>query len=394
MIVLKTHFLKFILLQVFFSALTTPLWAQQVQLSEKAQVSLITASPGNDLYTVFGHTALRVHDPVTGINRMYNYGTFDFDTQGFYWKFALGDLRYFLSVSRFELAKKAYLNAGRTLTEQQLNMTPGQIQKLYRLLEMNALPENRYYAYEFFYDNCTTRVYDIINKVIGDSLSFSPSLNPERKSFREFTNLYLEPVPWVKFGINLLLGMPADQILSEPEDLFLPDLLKTGFTEGVLHRSDTNVALVGKQMIYTASNQENARSVLLTPVLIFWILLGTTLLLAYVYPEKTRLWIWFDRILFGAAGILGLLILFLWLFSAYPSTKWNLNILWSLPALPLFWVLFSTDRRLSKINNILWVTSLILIALFMLSWIFILQALPGAVIPIVLLLGWRSWIRF
>jgi hypothetical protein len=273
-------------------------------------------------------------------------------------------------------------------------LSPGQTKELYRLLEINALPENRYYSYEFFYDNCTTRVYDIINKVAGNSLSFSPSLNPERKSFREFINPYLEPVPWINFGINLLLGIPADQIPSEPEGLFLPDLLKTAFTEGVLQRSDTSVALVGAQTIYTGSNPANARSVLLTPALIFWILLGTTLLLAYVYPEKTRLWIWFDRILFGAAGILGLLILFLWLFSAYPSTKWNLNILWSLPAPPIFWVLFSTDQRLSKSKNILWGISLILIVLFMLSWIFILQALPGAVIPIVLLLGLRSWIRF
>ncbi|HET8864854.1 MAG TPA: DUF4105 domain-containing protein [Gracilimonas sp.] len=367
---------------------------QQIELSPKAQVSLITVAPGNELYSLFGHTALRIHDPVTGINRTYNYGTFEFDASGFYWKFALGDLQYFLLASRFGYVKEAYLNAGRTIIEQQLNLTPGQVKELYRLLEINALPKNRYYSYEFFYDNCTTRVYDIISKVIGDSFSFSGPLNPKQKSFREFINPYLEPVPWVKFGVNLLLGMPADQIPSGPETLFLPDLLKTGFAKGIVQRADTSVALVGQETIYTSPNPVSARSVFLTPALIFWLLLGVIMILTYTYPENTKLWIWFDRILFGVACLVGLLILFLWLFSAYPSTKWNLNILWSLPALPLFGVLLNTNRVLSASSKILWSIFIAIIVLFLLSWMFIPQEIPGAVFPLILLLGYRSWIRF
>ena len=380
------------MLGVLLSVLASSASAQRTELSPKAQVSLITATSGNELYTIFGHTALRIHDPVTGINRTYNYGTFDFDTSGFYWKFALGDLQYFLLASRFGHAKKVYLNAGRTIIEQQLKLTPGQTTELYRLLEINALPENRYYSYEFFYDNCTTRVYDIINKVIGDSLSFSGPLNPQQKSFRQFISPYLESVAWVKFGINLLLGMPADQIPLGPEALFLPDLLKAGFAKGIVQRSDTSVSFVSKETIYTGSDQMDTRYVFLTPTLIFWILFGLTLVLAYTKPGSTGLWIWFDRILFGAVAVLGLLILFLWLFSAYPSTAWNMNILWSLPALPLFGMVLK--KRFSEISRQLWGIYILIVALYLLTWIFIPQEVPGAVLPVVLLLVWRSWFRF
>src|SRR5699024_7852382 len=114
-------------------------------LSQKAQVSLITASPGDELYSIFGHTALRIIDPANNIDRTYNYGTFDFDTEGFYRKFALGNLQYFLSVNEYERAKQAYLKAGRTIAEQRLNLSPEQTRQLFRYLQTNVRPENRYY---------------------------------------------------------------------------------------------------------------------------------------------------------------------------------------------------------------------------------------------------------
>lgn len=383
-----------VLLPVLLAVVASSVRAQRIELSPKAQVSLITAAPGNELYALFGHTALRIYDPETGVNRVYNYGAFDFDTPWFYWKFALGDLQYFLLVGRFGFFKEAYLNAGRTVIEQQLNLTPGQIKELHRLLEVNALPENRYYSYEFFYDNCTIRVYDIISKVIGNSLSFPEPLNPQRKSFRQFINPYLESIPWVKFGINLLLGMPADRIPSGSDAMFLPAVLKAGFANAIVQRPDTTVSLVGKVTVFKSSNSVNTRSDFLTPTLAFWILFGVILILFYVYPKITKLWIWFDRILFGAAGLLALLILFLWLFSGYPSTRWNLNIGWALPAIPLFWMLLKKGNVFLGKSRKLWATYTAIDGLFLLSWIFVPQEFPSAVIPIVLLLGFRSWIRF
>lgn len=203
---------------------------------------------------MFGHTALRIYDPEAGVDRAYNYGTFDFNAPGFYWKFALGDLRYFLSVNKFENAKKAYLNDGRIITEQRLNLTENQTKRLYDFLENNARPENRYYSYEFFYDNCTTRIYEAVKAVAGDSIHFQEPQNSAKNSFRQFINPYVKSVSWVKFGINLLLGTPADRNPPESETLFLPDLLKEGFSHARIQQADTSLALVSEQRFYAPQN--------------------------------------------------------------------------------------------------------------------------------------------
>ena len=379
-----------ILLAVFFGGLTVPLWAQQAQLSDKTQVSLITASPGNELYTIFGHTALRISDPVNNINRTYNYGTFDFDTDGFYWKFALGNLQYFLSVNQFENAKEGYLKAGRAITEQKLNLSPQQTQQLFRYLENNAKPENRYYSYEFFYDNCTTRVYDALNTVIGDSLRFQKPLNPAKNSFRQFINPYLKSVSWVKFGINLLLGTPADRNPPESETLFLPDLLKEGFSHARIQQADTSLALVSEQRFYAPQKRSVISPASVSPTLSFWFLLITSLLAGFFYRTNHTFWFWFDRLLFGIIGLIGVLIIFLWLFSSYPSTKWNWNILWSAPALSAFIFSFTDSKRLSGSYRVCLVLYAAILLLFLLSWSFIPQQIPSAILPLLFLLGFRS----
>lgn len=378
-----------ILLAVFFGVLAVPLWAQQAQLSSETKVSLITASPGNELYTIFGHTALRITDPASNIDRTYNYGTFDFDTDGFYRKFAFGNLQYFLSVNEYERAKQAYLKAGRTITEQRLNLSPEQTQQLFRYLQTNARAENRYYSYEFFYDNCTTRVYDAIKAVAGDALRFQEPLNPEQESFREFINPYLKPVPWTKFGINVLLGTPADRIPNGLQTLFLPDLLKERFANVRIQRSDTSLTLVAGQSIYAPSNPAMIAPPLVTPAVAFWLLLGLVVPLSFVFRNRQTFWRWFDRFLFSAVGLLGLIILLLWLFSAYPSTKWNWNILWSAPALPAFILSFIDNKLASRSYETFWIIYVVSLLIFLLSWPFIPQQLPYAIIPILLLLGFR-----
>ena len=375
-----------VVLSVFF----TPVMAYQTELSSDAQISLITASPGNELYTIFGHTALRIYDPKTGIDRSYNYGTFDFNTPGFYWKFALGDLRYFLSVNKFENAKKAYLNDGRIITEQRLNLTENQTKRLYDFLENNARPENRYYSYEFFYDNCTTRIYEAVKAVAGDSIHFQEPQNSAKNSFRQFINPYVKSVSWVKFGINLLLGTPADRNPPESETLFLPDLLKEGFSHARIQQADTSLALVSEQRFYAPQKRSVISPASVSPTLSFWFLLITSLLAGFFYRTNHTFWFWFDRLLFGIIGLIGVLIIFLWLFSSYPSTKWNWNILWSAPALSAFIFSFTDSKRLSGSYRVCLVLYAAILLLFLLSWSFIPQQIPSAILPLLFLLGFRS----
>lgn len=390
MIPFKSHILEFNLLVVLLLALSSTLKAQQIILSPETQVSLLTASPGDELYTLFGHSALRIYDPLSDLDRTYNYGTFDFHTQGFYRKFALGNLQYFLSVNQFENAKKGYLDNGRIITEQRLNLTANQIQRLYDYLQKNAKPENRYYSYKFFFDNCTTRIYDAIKSVTGDSIQFHEPLNPAKMSFRQFINPYLQPVPWVKFGINLLLGATADHSPSGPATMFLPVLLKEGFTEARIQQADTSISLVAGQTFYAPEKQAVISPTNISPVFSFWFLFGGTLILSFFYGEKRTFWLWYDRILFGSTGLIGLLILFLWIVSSYPSTNWNWNILWSAPALPAFILSLANNKNVSGSSKTFWIVYTAIIFIFMLSWLIIPQQLPYAILPLLLLLGYRN----
>lgn len=365
--------------------------AQSISLSADSQVSLITAAPGDQLYSLFGHTALRIYDPKTGIDRTYNYGTFDFDAEGFYWKFALGNLRYFLSTTTFENAKKAYLRDGRIITEQQLNLSPKQSQQLFRYLQTNVRPKNRYYSYDFFYDNCTTRVYDALHAIAGDSIQFQIPLNPNQKSFREFINPYLEPVPWIKFGINLLLGAPADRIPNGQQTLFLPELLKESFANAQIQRSDTSVALVARQKEYQPAKPTTFATPFITPTVTFWLLMGVVVPLSFIFRNRRTFWLWFDRFLFGAVGLLGLIILFLWVFSSYPSTKWNWNILWILVAPLLLYSIINIDKATAGWSTNFWVIASSVISFLVLTLIY--AELVFSVLPILFLMIYRGYMH-
>lgn len=367
--------------------------AQTIAPSPDTQVSLLTAAPGDQLYSLFGHTALRIYDPKTGFDRTYNYGTFDFNTERFYWKFALGHLQYFLSTAPFKTAKQAYLADGRAVTEQRLNLSPEQTNRLFRYLQANSKPENRYYSYEFFYDNCTTRVYDAIKNATGDALQFQKPLNREKQSYRQLINTYLQPVPWVKLGINLLLGIPADRIPNGLQTLFLPNLLKNRFAHAQIQTVDRAIPLVRNQTIYSPPHKAVLNPPLLTPGLVFWSLLALVLPLGIGFAGEQSFWRWFDRILFSVVGALGFLILFLWLFSAYPTTKWNANIVWTLLAPAILIGVIHAKHRLSRSRNLIKLITLAA-ALIAMTFFLIHQQIPAALYPVLVLLIFRGWIYF
>ncbi len=282
------------------------------------------------------------------------------------------------------------MNDGRIITEQRLNLTENQTKRLYDFLENNARPENRYYSYEFFYDNCTTRIYEAVKAVAGDSIHFQEPQNSAKNSFRQFINPYVKSVSWVKFGINLLLGTPADRNPPESETLFLPDLLKEGFSHARIQQADTSLALVSEQRFYAPQKRSVISPARVSPTLSFWFLLITSLLAGFFYRTNHTFWFWFDRLLFGIIGLIGVLIIFLWFFSSYPSTKWNWNIVWSAPALSAFIFSFMGRKRLSENYKVFLVLYAAIFLLFLLSWSFIPQQIPSAILPLLFLLGFRS----
>ena len=182
------------------------LTAAALPLSNAATISLLTCAPGAEIYALFGHSALRVSDPLRGVDRVYNYGTFDFDTPHFYWRFLRGDLRYFLSTTSFGAFQAAYQQENRTLSEQVLALSPREVQRLYDRLESTLHSPTRYYQYRFFADNCTTRLLEVVEASVEAPMQVDSAYVPPSRTYRQLLAPYLAPAPWVELGMNLGLG--------------------------------------------------------------------------------------------------------------------------------------------------------------------------------------------
>lgn len=304
-----------------------PLRAQE--LSPVATASLLTCGAGDDFYTTFGHTAVRITDPELGIDYVYNYGTFDFDTPHFYWKFMRGKLDYKLARTTYQRFIAEYQYEGRAVFEQQLGMEWGQIQNLYLLLETNLLPEYRYYKYDFFRDNCATRVRDVVYCAwVMDTLLQRQA--PMRSYRCLISDNLRDTLEWWRLGIDLLFGLPADHRCDANERMFLPFEMMaeyagtgaTGIWTGPGLVEDTHQLLAEARQPLKPS---------FPPVVPFGLLLAVVALLTW----RRRWPRWADRVLFTIAGLVGLFLLFMWFGTDHYCTKWNFNILWSSPLLIL-----------------------------------------------------------
>jgi Domain of unknown function (DUF4105) len=193
-------------------------------LSPAAKISLVTCSPGDELYTAFGHSAIRILDPELGFDRLYNFGTFDMTVDHFYLRFARGDLLYQLSVDQGDADIEEHGALGQGVTEAQLNLTPEQKQSLFGALETNLAPANRYYRYDFLLDNCSTRVRDVFEKIIETPVADKTVTGV---TFRQMLDPYLDRIPWIRFGIYLLLGAGVDRLVQPREACFLPANLES-----------------------------------------------------------------------------------------------------------------------------------------------------------------------
>ena len=183
----------------FLSALLVlsgSLLSAQIQLSNKAEISIITCGPTQaELYSAFGHSAIRVHDSLNQIDAAYNYGLFSFDQPNFYLNFARGSSFYILGVQSYPDFRYTYIYYNRSLHEQKLNLTPEQKQKVFDFLQWNALPENKSYRYDYFYDNCATRVRDVFNKTLKGEVRFDSTYIKTDYTIRNLTDLYLQQQP-------------------------------------------------------------------------------------------------------------------------------------------------------------------------------------------------------
>ncbi|KAA5537292.1 DUF4105 domain-containing protein [Taibaiella lutea] len=289
------------------------------------RISILTCGVGDELYSSFGHTGVRVIDSVHHTDDVYNYGTFDFGDPHFYKKFVLGKLPYYLDKGSYNDFMYTYIEEKRNVEEQVMNLSAVHKLKILAYLENNLKPENRAYKYDFMWDNCCTRVRDIFPKVLGEEFYFGDILTGKKITYRNIINQYLMNKHWERFGIDLLLGSRIDSTMSEDGVMFLPDFLH----KGLEHAKYKNEHIVGSDQVILA-HKHIYQSTLNGPL---WTMIGILILtvLAFLIPAFHYLKSFMRFVLLFITGLLGLFILFMWLGTDNQGCSDNYNILWALP---------------------------------------------------------------
>ena len=294
--------------------------------SDAAKASVLTCTPGNQLYSAFGHTAIRITDLAADppYDRVYNYGTFHFG-KGFYPRFIKGELIYSLSTSTFGGFLEEYIRSGRGVSEQQFDFSAVDIARLDAYLRANAHPDHRDYRYLFLYDNCATRVMTVLDDVFGDRLVVDCP-NRTDSTYRDLLRGKLGGIPLTHFGIDLVLGMPVDAPLGPCGDAFLPDYLAQEL-EGMMLDVNTQSErpLVKRRQELLPSMLRATPDSAGWPVTAGWAVLALCVLEWALGRRAIR------RVLPWITGTMGALLAFLWFCTDHVDTRNNLNLLWSFP---------------------------------------------------------------
>jgi hypothetical protein len=379
----KLFYLKklFLLFSLFFA--TTFSFAQD---SCNLRISLLTCAPGAELYATFGHTALRVQNATAGTDLVFNYGTFEFGPD-FYIKFIRGKLLYFLSVEDFNDFVYLYQLDSRSIQEQVLQLSCEEKEKLFSALQVNAQEENKYYRYDFLFDNCTTRAGDIVANNTNSPVLFKNILPAHVPTFRDLIHSYLDAGHqyWSKLGIDILLGVRVDRKVSNREAMFLPEYLLKGFDNAVIN----NKPLVSTPKTILEMDSPLGDKSFFTPAIVFSLLLLAILSISLSNQQwATAVVKTFDFIFFFILGLAGMLILFMWFGTDHKVCQDNYSLLWALPS-HLVMAFFVNSKRQwpKKYFKIIFLLTIALV----ITWFFLPQQMNNALIPILLLIIYRSW---
>ena len=356
-----------------------------IQLSERSVISLITVSAGREIQTFWGHTALRIQDPAHGLDLLYNYGTFQFDAT-FVPKFLNGGLDYMLCASHMRAAIRHYREKQRSLIEQKLQLSLAEKQAIFDFVEENALPENRTYRYDFLFDNCSTRILDLMEQVLGSRLAYH-SPNPD-STYRQILQKSVQPLPVLSLGIDVGLGLPVDRKPTARELMGLPPYMLDAYDRATVEIDGrphplvfSKTTLLDVPPVLDPAAGERKRWVLIGVLWFIFVLAALLSLLRHTALGSVR--VWFDRVLFGFTGLLGILAAFLWFVSAHKVTNVNFNLLWAWPLHVLIW--FRWDG-LQRYMQIVAIAMVIVLA----GWPFWPQSLNNMLLPVVLALLLRS----
>lgn len=300
----------------------------QIGTPAQVKISLLTCSPGQELYSSFGHTAIRIQDSALHTDFVFNYGTFNFDQPNFYLKFIRGKLEFMLSIQPFDEFMYEYQVTERSVTEQVLALSGADKESIIAFLTKNYLPANRYYKYDFLYDNCATRIRSILFQHVH-GVKLVKDIVPQGTSFRDLIYQYLDKggQPWSKLGIDILLGSRIDKDAGSDGAMFLPDFLAMGLSNA---RINGNTYVTGTHKIIDVPSPVQPAGKYL-PLILISLFSGIMLLIYYLGRHKKTLPLILDSLLLYITGLLGLLLLFMWFATDHQACAYNYNLLWAMP---------------------------------------------------------------
>lgn len=341
----------FILILAFQLTKSNLIKAQDSTNNARLRFSLITCDAGADIYTIWGHSAIRVIDSTHHSDIVYNYGSFDFSTPNFVGKFLKGDLLYFISADTYSNFLYEYQYFERDVHEQVLNISEIEKQKWFQALQTNMAGDNRFYLYNFIKDNCTSRIKDGIFKhaQLNDSLIDVPN-------FREqiVSSAYKAGQGWIGFGIDLLLGAESDKKPTDFEQAFLPKLLYNRVA------NNPNLVLKTNHIKYQIKPVEKGLLpiYLLLLILIIYVIAANWNARPTVLLAKSM-----DIILLLIFGLGGALVLYMSQFSMHTACHQNYNLIWLHPFYLIALISYFTSRKLTGILGWIFFTTMIVFML-------------------------------
>ncbi len=365
--------------------------SQSLTLSPDAAISVITCGPGpEEVYTAFGHSAIRVYDPVNQIDYAYNYGVFDFSQPNFYLNYTKGLLLFKLGVYAYPDFVNSYVYYNRWVTEQVLDLSQQQKQDVFNFLEWNALPENETYRYDYFYNNCANKVRDVFAKILGDSLKFDGSYITTDYTIRQLTDIYLVDQPWGDLGIDICLGLPIDKKASPYEYMYLPDYVESSFDHATIVRNGETVPLVKQKIPVFVNAPRDVVKAPIHPWVAFGGFFAVALGLTLFDARRKKVSRWFDLLLFTVLGTVGILLLLLWIGTDHAAAANNFNLLWALPTNLVIVAMFSSKARPFLKKYFLGVA--MLTVLLLASWAFLPQQMNVFLLPLVGAIALRAYV--
>ena len=364
--------------------------SQSISVSDSAKISLLTCSPGPEVYAQYGHSALRINDPASGLDIVFNYGTFDSSTNNFLGKFISGATDYQLSVYETARFLPGFEQSNSMVTEQVLNLNLVEKRKLINSLLENYQPENRLYRYNFIYDNCSTRPRDLILRALHGRVEYNESY--DRKSFRDWVGDYVGYDSWTKFGIDLIFGVHADSIASQKEAQFLPEVLMQDLENAQILQNNgqqkRNLVLQHNVLVHKKVVETNQKSERISPIIFSYLLLVLGVLIIFLENQLKLLRRVYDTLLMLVSGIVGFIIVYMMFFSVHPLMQENYNLLWLNPlnifAAVALW--FNSMRKYLYVYHII-NTGLVIIALIICAMG--VQVFNNAFFPLMILFAMR-----